>query len=69
MLTSFPGITPLESDASLIYSSVLSELDFHPQLWLTGKTSGELVNRVSDEPVALAQLIVKYAEIDGRGSR
>jgi hypothetical protein len=62
----------LASDVSkliLIYSSVLSELDFQPQLWLTGKTSGELVNRVWDEPVAFAQLIMKYADINGRGSR
>jgi hypothetical protein len=52
-----------------MYSSVFNELDFQPQLWLTGKTSGELVNRVCEDPVALAQLIVKYADIDGRGSR
>jgi len=42
-----------------MYSSVLKELDFQPQLWPTEKTSGELVNRVCDDPVALAQLIVK----------
>jgi hypothetical protein len=52
-----------------IYSSVRNELDFHPQLWLTENTSGALANRVWLAPVALAQLIVKYADTDGRGSR
>ena len=52
-----------------MYSSVRRELDFHPQLWLTLNTSGALVNRDSDDPVALAQVMVKYAHIDARGSR
>jgi hypothetical protein len=41
------------------YSSVFSELDFQPQLWLTEKISGALVKRVSDDPVALTHDIVK----------
>jgi hypothetical protein len=42
-----------------MYSSVRNELDFQPQLWLTENTSGALVNRVSDDPVALAHEIAK----------
>ncbi|EIW65069.1 uncharacterized protein TRAVEDRAFT_42463, partial [Trametes versicolor FP-101664 SS1] len=51
------------------YSSARSELDFHPQLWLTENTSGALVKRVRLAPVALAHAIVKYALTAGRGSR
>ncbi|KAI1786284.1 hypothetical protein LXA43DRAFT_898308, partial [Ganoderma leucocontextum] len=51
------------------YSSVLSELDFQPQLWLTENTSGALMNRVMLAPVVLAHAIVKYALTAGRGSR
>ena len=50
-------------------SSVRNVLDFHPQLWLTANTSGELLKRVCDVPVALAQLMAKYADTAGRGSR
>lgn len=64
-----PTGLPSPASATSIYSSVRSELDFHPQLWLTENTSGALANRVWLAPVALAQLIVKYAETDGRGSR
>lgn len=52
-----------------MYSSVLSELDFQPQLWLTENTSGALVNRVRLAPVALAHAIAKYADTDARWSR
>ncbi len=51
------------------YSSVLKELDFQPQLWLTEKLSGELVNLVKRDPVALTHAMVKYALTEGRGSR
>jgi hypothetical protein len=51
------------------YSSVLKLLDFQPQLWLTEKTSGALVNLVNAAPVALAQEITKYADMVERGSR
>ena len=57
------------SASSSRYSSVRNELDFQPQLWLTEKTSGALVNRVRLAPVALAHAIVKYALSAGRGSR
>ena len=52
-----------------IQSPVRKELDFQPQLWLTEKTSGALVNRVRLLPVALAQATVKYALTEDRGSR
>jgi hypothetical protein len=70
-LTSLPLGTAFASapSATSIYSSVRNELDFHPQLWLTENTSGALANRVWLAPVALAQLIVKYADTDGRVSR
>ena len=51
------------------YSSVLNELDFQPQLWLTRNSSGELAKRVSAAPVGAAHAIVKYASTAGRGSR
>ena len=70
-LTSLPDemffLTP-SSEISR-YSSVLNELDFQPQLWLTEKTSGALVNFVKLAPVALAQAIVKYALTAARESR
>ena len=50
-------------------SSPLSELLFQPQLWLTLKSSGALVNRVRLPPVALAHAMAKYAFTNGRGSR
>ena len=72
-LTSFPaGITTetgCPSASTSRYSSVRSELDFHPQLWLTANVSGALVKRVRLAPVALAHAIVKYALTTGRGSR
>lgn len=49
-----------------MYSSIRRELDFHPQLLLTANTSGELVNLVCEDLVALAQLTEKYAATDGR---
>jgi hypothetical protein len=51
------------------HTSARSELLLHPQLWLIAKSSGLLVNRVTEEPVALAQEIVKYAETLALGSR
>ena len=66
--TEAPDEDPMLSPDST-YSPVRKELDFHPQLWLTEKTSGELVNRVRLFPVALAHAIVKYALTDDRGSR
>jgi hypothetical protein len=72
-LTSFSLGTVLEVTPSFAptskYSSVLNELLFHPQLWLTENSSGALVKRVSEDPVALAQEIVKYAFTALRGSR
>lgn len=47
----------------------VSELLFHPQLWLMAKSSGELLKRVWAVPVPLAQHMVKYAFTDDRGSR
>lgn len=52
-----------------IHTSDRSELLLHPQLWLIEKSSGLLVNRVTEEPVAPAQEIAKYAETWGLGSR
>jgi hypothetical protein len=51
------------------HTSVRSELLLHPQLWLIEKSSGLLVNRVTEEPVALAHEIAKYAETCDLGSR
>ncbi|SRR6266404_1144382 len=51
------------------HTSARSELLLQPQLWLTEKSSGLLVNRVTEEPVALAQEIAKYAETCALGSR
>lgn len=72
-LTSFPAGRMPEagrpSASTSRYSSVLNELDFQPQLWLTANTSGALVNLVKLAPVALAHAIVKYALTCGRGSR
>jgi hypothetical protein len=68
-LTSGLLFQPFSSvDPSVAKSSRFRELDFHPQLCLMLKTSGALVNCVKELPVALAQDIVKYADIDGRGS-
>jgi len=75
-LTSRPAGKPAAADATgspsgptSMNSSVLNELDFQPQLWLTRKSSGELVKRVRLAPVALAQEMVKYARTSARGSR
>lgn len=51
------------------YCSSLNELLFQPQVWLMEKWSGELEKRVNDDPVAEGHEMVKYAMIDGRGSR
>lgn len=40
-------------------SSLRSELDFHPQLWLTENMSGTLVKRVTEDPVELMQETAK----------
>ena len=51
------------------HTSARSKLLLQPQLWLTEKSSGLLVNRVTEAPVALAQDIAKYAETWALGSR
>lgn len=59
----------LASPFTSMYSSVLNELLFQPQLWLMANWSGELENLVKEDPVADAHEMVKCAEIVGRGSR
>jgi hypothetical protein len=70
-LTSLPadGTGVIKIGPTSEYSSVINELDFHPQLWLTENTSGAELNRVKEEPVAPAHDIVKYREMGDRGSR
>ena len=51
------------------HTSARSELLLQPQLLLTEKSSGLLVKRVTEEPVALAQDTAKYAETWALGSR
>jgi len=55
LLTSLGLASPFTS----IYSSVLKELLFQPQLWLMANWSGELENLVNEDPVADAHEMVK----------